>query len=106
MRGRWLAEMSAAQGRPKPAAVDHDSARTRVRGFEGGGHTVLWTFGGGSSGQLGQGTVADQAVPAMVSGGWCFQPGVRMVACGDEHTALVSGDARDFNWSFECSAGR
>jgi len=88
-------------------SVDYDRAgKKRERGVGGEGHTVVWTFGRGSVGQLGHGKAEDEAVPTMVSGGWCLQPGVRMVACGDEHTALVTGDLRLFNWSFECCAGK
>lgn len=64
----------------------------------------LWTFGNGTSGQLGHAESYETCVPRLVSG--LDGVSVRMVACGEAHTAGVSGDAELFSWSFGCKQGR
>ena len=103
-----LAHARAAPATRAPADAGGVAARA---GQEKTGPSTVWAWGRGSAGQLGHGhtdddvSISDVSI-SVVKGGWSSQRGVRMVACGNEHTALVTGDAHQFSWSFSCAAGR
>lgn len=55
----------------------------------------VYTFGDGSSGQLGHGTQCLQiSVPRKLN----LKHKVRYIACGENHTSLISGES----WTFCC----
>ena len=73
-----------SDGRVKVAAGnDHTCV---IRG------TALFCFGGGGSGQLGQGNAMDQVLPVQVPGAWID------VAAGDSHTCAVDTLGMLFCW--------
>jgi len=68
----------------------------------GAGHTAviardgsMWTWGGNSDGQLGDGTTAGRSLPARVQGGavrWAF------VSAGEGHTMAIAADGSLWGW--------
>jgi alpha-tubulin suppressor-like RCC1 family protein len=55
---------------------------------------TVWTWGGNSAGQLGDGTTTLRTAPAAVSGA----TGVRSIAAGDTHSLLVKADGTVWAW--------
>jgi hypothetical protein len=65
--------------------------------------SVCWTFGQGENGQLGHGTVLNQAYPAPVEG--LPSERLRMVACGQFHTSVVTETGDVWVWGMEGGLG-
>ena len=55
---------------------------------------TVWTWGGNSSGQLGDGTIAGHTTPQQVPG----LTGVVAISAGDSHTVVVKNDGTVWAW--------
>ena len=57
---------------------------------------ILHSFGGGTSGQLGNGQLVDDRTPTPVAA--LARIAISAIACGDFHTLAVSADGHVFAW--------
>ena len=88
--GRMIVACGGAYGVGTP-----DWARRHTVVVSSTGRVFSW--GQGSNGQLGTGSLVDQLSPAII-GGELEDKRVRAVSCGDCHTAAVTVDGKLYTW--------
>ncbi len=62
------------------------------------GDGTVWAWGEGSSGQLGLGAFASNAVPAQIPAASFGSVAVRSITCGDNHSAAITGAETLYLW--------